>query len=251
MRALKVELEGTVTSFRYPHFHVGRQPSYPMPPPATIYGHICSAIGQLISRDAVRFAYSFQYESSGEDLELLHMTSAASGRIPKRWGHPKNIEVQTNVLPRQVLLHPQLTLYLDAGIQTENWIDFFRCPRYPVLLGRSQDLAAYRTVEVVQLNKCEWGYFENALLPWSMRERIPCGMTFQMPKFIDPLDRRRVSWERYIALDSRVWWPGGNREIPVGARKALPQEQDGPVWVDESSEMWGGGHRIVVWHSWN
>ena len=49
MRVLKVTLEGITTSFRYPHFMVNVQPSYRMPPPATIYGHICSALGEWVS----------------------------------------------------------------------------------------------------------------------------------------------------------------------------------------------------------
>ena len=250
MRALKIELEGTVTSFRYPHFHVGRQPSYPMPPPATIYGHICSAVGQWIPQDAARFGYCFRYENSGDDLELVHIAALGSGRVDRALGHRRNIVARTDILPRQLLLHPRLTLYIDAGDKTERWEGYFRSPKYPVLLGRSQDLAAYRTVEIVSLKECQWGYFENTLLPWSMRKRLAFGMTFQMPKFINPLDRTQVSWERYIALDSRVWWPGAKSEIPTGAQRALPQEQDGPVWVDETSQRWGVGHRIVFWHSW-
>lgn len=32
MRVLKVVLEGTTTSFRYPHFMLSIQPSFPLPP---------------------------------------------------------------------------------------------------------------------------------------------------------------------------------------------------------------------------
>ncbi len=59
MRVLKVVLEGITTSFRYPHFMMGVQPSFPMPPPATIYGHICSALGEWIDPKGLAFAYHF------------------------------------------------------------------------------------------------------------------------------------------------------------------------------------------------
>ena len=250
MNVLRVEMEGTVTSFRYPHLHVGRQPTYPMPPPATIYGHVCSALGDWEPHESIRFAYSFSHEGAGDDLELLHMTSVGSGRLDKKWGHVRNIEVQTNVLPRQLLLHPKLTLYLDAGDKTEYWGEMFRSPRYPVLLGRSQDLAAYRAVEMVELEQAEVGYLENTLLPWAMRDRLPFGTTFQMPKFINPRARHSVTWDRYVVLDRRLWWPNKGVEPPAGARLAFRHASDGAVWIDPQSPAWGSGKRIVIWHSW-
>src|SRR5262245_31443470 len=119
MKVLRIELDGTVTSFRYPHMQLGRQPSYPMPPPATIYGHVCSTLGEWVERSAARFAYCFTSAGTGDDLELVYMTNVGSGRLDKEWGYTKNIEAQTNVLRRQVLLHPRLILYLDAGERTE------------------------------------------------------------------------------------------------------------------------------------
>jgi len=250
MRVIRISLQGTVTSFRYPHIHLGRQPSFPMPPPATVYGHICSAIGDWIPPDSARFAYSFQCDGTGDDLELLHMAQVSSGRLDKGWGYVKNLEVQTNVLPREILLHPRLILYVDAGSKTEEWVGNFRSPRYPVLLGRSQDLAAYESVELVELEQSDFGYFEGTLLPWSMRDRLPDGTTFQMPKFVNPEDRRRVSWDRYIALERRVWWPAKGVAHPPGARIALRHDGENPVWLDPLSPLWGEGRRIVVWHSW-
>jgi CRISPR-associated protein Cas5t len=250
VKALRIEMEGTATSFRFPHLHVGRQPSYPMPPPATIYGHICSAVGEWVPHDSTRFAYSFFHNGVGHDLELLHIAAVGSGRLDKSWGYVKNIDVQTNVLPRQILLHPRLILYLDAGERTEEWVSFFRSPRYPVLLGRSQDLAAYRTVEIVELERSEFGYFENTILPWTMRDRLPDGTTFQMPRFIDPQARQAVTWERYVILERRLWWPSKEVEPPKGVKSAMPHDGDGPMWIDPQSPAFGPGRRIVMWHSW-
>src|SRR6185437_5377318 len=188
-----------------------------------------------------RFGYCFSHDGTADDLELLHMAALSSGRLDKAWGHLRNIEVQTNVLPRQILLHPKLTLYLDAGDETGHWADIFRSPRYPVLLGRSQDLAAYRTVEVVELEESAFGYFEDTLLPWAMRDRIPQGTTFQMPKFIDPRARRSVNWDRYVVLEHRLWWPSKGVEAPKGARQGMRHQTDGPVWTDPQSPAWGQG----------
>jgi CRISPR-associated protein Cas5t len=179
------------------------------------------------------------------------MTSVGSGRVDKAWGYAKNVEIQTNVLPRQILLHPSLTLYLEAGERTEQWAEIFRSPAYPVLLGRSQDLAAYSSVELIELKQADFGYLENTLLPWTMRDRLPFGTTFQMPKFVNPSARQSVTWERYVVLDRRLWWPNSKVEPPPGAKLALRQSGDAPMWIDPNSPAWGEGHRIVIWHSWN
>ena len=239
-----------MTSFRYPHFHIGRQPSYPMPPPATIYGHICSAVGEWISRDALQFAYNFTSDGRGDDLELLHITSIGSRQIKRGWDHPRNIEVQPDPRPRELLFRPKLTLYLNPADNIYYWLQSFRSPAYPVLLGRSQDLAGYSTVEMIELVQSDYGYFQNTILPWSMRDRLPDGITFHMPKFINPANRTQVSWARYIVLEDKMWWPGQNIQPPKESRKALRQQHDGPVWIDPLSMLWGEGHRIVVWHAW-
>ena len=51
LSVLKVVVEGAVTSFRYPHLTQGFQPTFEMPPPSTIYGHICSAAGNYVEVD--------------------------------------------------------------------------------------------------------------------------------------------------------------------------------------------------------
>jgi hypothetical protein len=83
-----------------------------------------------------------------------------------------------------------------------------------------------------------------------MRDRLPHGATFQMPKFIDPLARHTVTWERYVVLEHRLWWPSIGVEPPKGASQALRHERDRPVWIDPQSPLWGPGRRIVMWHSW-
>jgi len=97
MRVLKVIAEGPVTSFRYPHFVQGVHLTFEMPPPATIYGHICSAVGDYIAPNSTRFAYHFSWEAKFFDYEHLHFF----GNTPKM-----------NPFRRELLFNPQLTLYL-------------------------------------------------------------------------------------------------------------------------------------------
>lgn len=240
MQVLKVELEGLTTSFRYPHLLVGRQPSFPMPPPATIYGHAASTLGFFPNPDTFRFAYTFTTEATVDDFEHAHELKYEV----KRGELTGKVSLNFNPVTRQVLFEPRLTLYFD----TENistWHRAFLEPRFPVALGRSQDLAAYKQVEVVELEQADSGYYEHTLLPWSFRPRLPVGEGVFMPRFIDPNDRQRVLWSRYVALGYRVFHPRGNEVV---APSVLLTGTEGPLWVDPSTEPVHERQRIVVWN---
>lgn len=199
MRVLKVVLEGITTSFRYPHFMMGVQPSFPMPPPATIYGHICSALGEWVDAAGLAFAYHFTAQQSVEDLEHIHVLSASSGNLPGSQ-HPKVLEGNVNPFKRTVLFQPRLVLYLN---RTE-WASAFHTPRYPVILGRSQDLATYTSVSVVDLETSEQIYLEHTLLPYKMATRTSVGIVTLMPRWIDYERNRQPHFARYLILQRRV-----------------------------------------------
>jgi CRISPR-associated protein Cas5t len=199
MRVLKVVLEGITTSFRYPHFMMGVHPSFPMPPPATIYGHICSALGEWVDPAGLRFAYHFTYDGMVEDLEHIHVLTAASGRLPGS-SHPKALEGNVNPFRRQLLFHPRLVLYVNRP----EWEPAFRSPRYAVVLGRSQDLCTYTSVEVVELPTSDEAYLEHTLLPYRMAAQTLVGIAILMPRWVDYEHGRRPAFARYLLLQRRV-----------------------------------------------
>lgn len=201
MQVLKVVLEGITTSFRYPHFMMGVQPSFPMPPPATIYGHICSALGEWVDPKGLAFAYHFTAQESVVDLEHIHVLSAASGKLPGSGSkHPKVLEGNINPFKRTVLFQPRLVLYLNRI----EWESAFRSPRYPVVLGRSQDLATYTSIDVVDLTSREDVYFEHTILPYKMATRTAVGIVTLMPRWIDYERNRQPYFARYLILQRRV-----------------------------------------------
>lgn len=249
MRVLRVEAEGLATSFRYPHFLVGRQPTFRMPPPATIYGHICSAAGDLLDPRALRFGYAFYYDGVADDLELLHIATVAGGRnLPGAREIPSNIEAKPTPTSRELLLFPRLTLYIDAPGLLERLTHAFREPRYVVVLGRSQDLMSYRRVDVVELEEGRQAYLEATLLPWSYRSRTQAGIGVTMPRFIDPADRHRVIWSPYIVLEGRVWLAAPGEDLPPSPSIVARTSPDERVWVDPLSPDIRGLRRGIVWH---
>jgi CRISPR-associated protein Cas5t len=199
MRVLKVVLEGITTSFRYPHFMLSVQPSFALPPPATIYGHICSALGEWVEPEGVMFAYHFTAQGSTKDLEHIHVLAASTGKLPGS-RHPKVLEGNVNPFTRELLFQPRLTLYLNRP----EWEGAFRSPRFPVVLGRSQDLCWYRSVSVIDLVAREHVYFEHTLLPYGMATQTALGTVALMPRWLDYRRNRQPSFARYLLLQRRI-----------------------------------------------
>jgi len=191
MRLIKVEAEGFVTSFRYPHFTQQKHLSFEMPPPATIYGHICSALGDWVDQDGLQFAYRFTYQQKAEDLEHIWT-----------WDEKKKMDT-IKPFRREFLFRPKLILYINRP----EWIEKFRNPYYVVVLGRSQDLFTYTKVEIVEAVKEERAYYEHTLLPGEMITRLRRGVPVVMPRFLDYYRDRTPEYGRYIMLRDRVIYP--------------------------------------------
>ncbi len=218
LRVLKVVLAGTVTSFRYPHFVQGVQPTYEMPPPSTIYGLICAVTGSFEPPEAFEFGIHFTYEAKFLDLEHVHL------EVPYHMANP---------FQRELFYNPVLTLYLAP----EHYYDAFERPFYPLALGRSQDLMTRTHLEIVTLERANNAYFEHALLPAEYAPRFQRTIAATMAKYID--QRRRAAWAQYAILKDRVLYPD---------QEDVFQASYPPVWVDPTAPTYEGFARGVVLH---
>lgn len=231
MRVLKVVAEGLTTSFRYPHFMQQIHPSYPMPPPATIYGHICSALGEWFNPTGVRFAYQFSHAGEVRDIEHIIVLTSATGKVPGTT-MPKVLEGNVNPFERQLLFQPRLTLYINRP----EWEPAFRSPHFAVVLGRSQDLFTYTSVSVVELELAHQAYFQNTLVPHEMALQLGRGITILMPRFLDHDNNRQPSFERYVIVQEPVVLP--NDSIPQ-----FEHLRYGPYWVDSTAPTYNGKYQ--------
>ncbi len=236
MRVLKVIAEGVTTSFRYPHFMFMVHPTYEMPPPATIYGHIASALGDWFDPKEVRFAYHFSFMAKLDDLEHIILLAPSTGKI-KDTPFPKVLEGNVNPFRRSLLFQPRLILYLDRP----DWIEAFRSPTYAVVLGRSQDLFTYTSVSVVELEQSQNVYLEHTLLPYHANSLTNRGYAVLMPRWIDYQQGRRPMFERYFVVHDRIYCP---EELLFFERESLPF-----FWADPQSPEYRGKHLGLVFHS--
>ncbi len=200
MKLLRVQGQGLTTSFRYPFFMMGRHPTFPMPPPATIFGHICSALGEWIPPEGVEFGYHFSCLGKGTDLEHIHLLEQSGGYFEvEGTRYPKRAEGAVNPFQRDVLFQPKLSLYLN---KTE-WLESFRNPAYAVVLGRSQDLFSYTDVRVIDAPEVP-AYVEHTLLPFGFQGPSR-GNSVVMPRFIHYERGREAEFEPYIVVQDRIF----------------------------------------------
>ncbi len=236
MQVLKVIAEGVTTSFRYPHFMMQIHPTFEMPPPATIYGHIASALGRWFDPREVRFAYHFTYQAKVEDLEhifLLAPNPARSKDIP----FEPVLQGGLNPFSRTLLFQPRLILYLDRP----DWLEAFRSPRYAVVLGRSQDLFTYTEVSIVELAQSKEVYLEHTLLPYETHQWTHRGYAVLMPRWIDYERGRRPTFEKYFIVHDRLHCPND--------LLFFTQAQTPVFWYDPQSPAVQGRHLGLVFHS--
>ena len=228
MRVLKIVAEGLTTSFRYPHFMQQIHPSFPMPPPATIYGHICSALGEWFDPDGIQFAYHFTHQGRVRDIEHIIVLSRSRGRLP---GTKISKVLQGNVTPfeRELLFRPRLTLYINRP----EWESAFRSPRYAVVLGRSQDLFTYTYVGTVELEQTDRAYFEHTLAPHGMALRTMRGVAVLMPRYLDYARNRAPIFSRYVVIQERVFSDDFYQ---------FSDRPSGPYWVDPTTPEVKGAH---------
>lgn len=171
MKVLRVHITGWVSSFRNPLFISGFQPTLPLPPLSALYGMLTAAKGGWVTPHDAAIGFVFQSNGKGIDLETVYEfedTLSPNSKINRRqfkFGHSKvlyTMRLNPNTKKREFLVNPQLYLYTP-----EMWLkEAFERPYYPLLLGRSSDLATVKSIEEIELeNKSETTY-QNTILPF-------------------------------------------------------------------------------------
>lgn len=204
-RVLKVESSAVTASFRYPHIMIGRLPTFEMPPPATIYGHLSGVLGEWFEPKGLKFAYTFTHQGIGEDIELGHMIEINMTKKDKNLnGLPKNVEGSLNPQRRNFLFRPRMTLYLSGDEEVLSRLKkAFLSPAFAYILGRTQDLATCHSAEWVELAFSDRVFYSNTLLPWSLRQWVLPGVPVFMPESINYQNLREPRFERYLQLTNR------------------------------------------------
>jgi CRISPR-associated protein Cas5t len=220
---IRVVLTAYTASFRVPPF-VGHQLTLPVPPLSTVYGLLAAARGEWVSPDDVAwFAYRLEYEGRAFDLEAIVQVERKKPEETPQFS-------DRNVLSREFLVWPRLTLYLPA-----EWAEPFRRPRFHLLLGRTQDVAAVESLTPARLEAVGEGLVAGVLLPVELVDTVGGYGTVWLHNLPVALSaepyRRRLGSHIFGVVDSR------GRPVRVQADGWLVRDAETgvvvPVWKRE------------------
>lgn len=183
MKYLRILIEGWTASFRYPAFISGFQPTLPVPPLSTIYGLLSAAKGELVTPDETNVGFVFTSDAKAVDLETVYELKGLKGN-------------KSNVAKREFLFNPSLYLYID----NLEFKKYFKNPTYPMLLGRSSDLAIISEIKEIDLEMKNNVKLGKTILPFGTDGAF--GVIQALPThFSDSIPRKAIGTKPYLLMN--------------------------------------------------
>lgn len=183
MKYLRILIEGWTASFRYPAFISGFQPTLPVPPLSTIYGLLSAAKEELVTPDETNVGFVFDYDAKAVDLETIYELKGLKGN-------------KSNVAKREFLFNPSLYLYTDDL----EFKKYFKNPAYPILLGRSSDLAIISEIKEIEMEKKNNVKLGKTILPFGIEGAF--GIIQALPThFSDSIPRKAIGTKPYLLMN--------------------------------------------------
>lgn len=206
MKFLRVLIEGWTASFRYPTFISGFQPTLPVPPLSTIYGLLSAVKGDLITPEDTNVGFVFDFEAKSVDLETIYELKGLKGN-------------KSNVTKREFLFNPKLYLYLD----NLEFKEYFKKPTYPILLGRSSDLAFIGEIIELDIDKKSNIRLGKTILPFGTDGAF--GVIQALPThFSEDIPRKAIGTKPYILM---------NQFYNYSEECFYDEELDWGIWLHE------------------
>ncbi len=190
MKCLRIIIEGWTASFRYPTFISGFQPTLPVPPLSTIYGLLSAVKGEFVTPKDVNVGFVFDSEAKNVDLEFIYEIKGLKGN-------------KSNVVKREFLFNPKLYLYFD----NLEFKKFFERPHYPLLLGRSSDLAYVSEIKEIDMGKKSDINLGKTILPFGTEGAF--GVIQALPThFSEDIPRKAIGTKPYILMNQFYKYSG-------------------------------------------
>ena len=189
MKFLRIIIEGWTASFRYPSFISGFQPTLPVPPLSTIYGLLSAVKGDFITPNDTNVGFVFESEAKSVDLETIYELKGLKGN-------------KSNVAKREFLYNPKLYLYLD-NLELKK---YFKKPVFPVLLGRSSDLAYISEVKEIEMEMKSNVNLGKTILPFGTDGAF--GVIQALPThFSEDIPRKALGTKPFILMNQFFNYP--------------------------------------------
>ena len=196
MKVLRVHITGWVSSFRNPLFISGFQPTLPLPPLSALYGLLTAAKGDWVTPHDAAIGFVFQSNGKAVDLETVY-------EFPHKDNKNNLLKAKSNVNRREFLVQPELYLYTP-----DMWLkDALERPHYPLLLGRSSDLATVKSIEEVELERKTETTYCDTILPFPDQQLH--GQVQALPThFTADIPRRQCGTRAYCLITEKIEYKG-------------------------------------------
>jgi len=213
MKVARIYIRGWTASFRYPAFISGFQPTLPVPPLSTIYGLLSAAKGELVAPSDTKVGFVFQSYGRGVDLEAIYEL------------HDTPLRANTNVVRRELLYEPELFLYVGDT----DFIDYFHQPYYPLLLGRSTELAMVVKSEPFELEERSGVRIGGSIFPFNADSSVTGVLQALPTHFTSEIPRRAKGTRPFCLVET---------DFSGRATSKRPQRYERPIYYDAEND-WG------------
>lgn len=158
MKALHIRFEAFTATYKMPSINSGVAVAAPVPSYSNIVGLISCCAGRWIGKDETLVGFKYEYNGIGRDLETTRRLEIdGKGNLKRVRG--------TGIATREFHVNPVLDLYLS----NTDFYNYFYKPTGVPTLGRSQDIAWIRELEIIEIEKARNGNIKTTLIPF------PCG----------------------------------------------------------------------------
>jgi CRISPR-associated protein Cas5t len=151
-KVFAIDITSWTSSFRYPNIISGFQPTLEVPPLSTILGLINAAAGKYIEHENLEIGYFFKFGAKAVDLETIYQINSKD--VKNKDGQKIKVatnDATSNVIRREFLFDNFLRIYLSD----ESIVDYFRSPKFSLLLGRMNDLATVESISEIELTEIQ------------------------------------------------------------------------------------------------
>lgn len=235
MEAYRAVITSWTASFRCPNVIAGTQLSLEAPPLSAIYGLLSAAAGKYITPEDCGIAYCYRYIGRTFDLETIYKIELDGKGLPGR-------KARTDIVRRQVLFDNMLVLYLDNPEIAQR----LKSPFFPLLLGRSGDLASVEAVDEILLREKKGLDIAGTVFP--LKKGKAAGQLQALPThFSDTIPRRNINTQPFYILSAKGRWkekPGNFLDFKSWVWENKPVAVDAEGYHDESTGLdlwWFGG----------
>lgn len=189
MDVYRITISSWTSSFRYPNIISGHQPTLLVPPISTILGLLNACSGKYIRHTHLSIGYYFQYGAKAVDLETIYQIELNDKGIPKN-------QVKSNIINREFLFDNQLYIYLKDS----DLVSCMEAPFYPILLGRSNDLATIDKIERISLNEISQAdKIKGQIVPF-LKYQLPGTIQALPVYFTDTIPRKNIGTQAYSVI---------------------------------------------------